>query len=182
MKYLGIIGLLVVVAIAAMMVTSRMGPATTSEDGSTVNVYTDAVESAKSIADIVSEKSPTPTPTNVSGGVVIYDGISVAANSVSVDISGRGLTGSLKAEVRQLSNLKELNLSGNNFTGLPAEVGQLSKLETLNLSNNPFTGLPYELGNLKNLKVLDLRGTNYAEQDLEVIKKELPATVQILVN
>ncbi len=182
MKYLGIIGLLIVVAVATMMVTSRMKSTDTSDDDSKVNVYTDAIESAKSISDIVSEKSPTPTPANVSGGVVIYDGISVSANSVSVDVSGRGLTGSLKAEVRQLSNLKELNLSDNNFTGLPAEVGQLSKLEVLNLSNNPFTGLPYELGNLKNLKVLDLRGTNYAKQDLEMIKKELPTTVQILVN
>ena len=97
-------------------------------------------------------------------------------------MSGNGLTGSLKAEVRFLTELRELNLSNNKFTGLPAEVGQLTKLQTLNLSNNPFTGLPSELGNLKNLKVLDLRGTNYAPQDLKSIQANLPESTQVLVD
>lgn len=67
------------------------------------------------------------------------------------------------------------------MTGIPAEVGQLTNLEILNLSNNEFTGLPYELGNLKNLKVLDLSGNNYAEQDLDVIKQNLPSDVEIIL-
>ena len=87
-----------------------------------------------------------------------------------------------KREIRFLTNLKELNLSGNNFSGLPAEIGQLANLEVLNLANNPLTGLPQELGNLKNLKVLDLRGTQYAAQDLVGIKASLSSSVQILVD
>lgn len=82
----------------------------------------------------------------------------------------------------KLSNLRILNLSNNDFTGVPAEVGQLSKLEILNLSNNPITGLPNEIGNLKNLKVLDLRETNYSKQDLESIKQNLSESTKILVD
>jgi len=97
-----------------------------------------------------------------------------------LNLSNNNLRGSLQAEIRHLENLRVLNLSKNNFTGVPAEVGQLSQLEILNLSGNPITGLPYELGNLKNLKVLDLRNTNYSKEDLEVITNGLPSSVSIL--
>lgn len=99
-----------------------------------------------------------------------------------LDVSNNNLGGSLQAEVRQLQNLKTLNLSNNHFAGLPAEVGQLKKLEELNLSNNQLTGLPYELGNLSNLKVLNLRGNDYSRTDLEIIKKKLPSTTEVLTD
>jgi len=123
-----------------------------------------------------------PVQFTVGGSVEIYNGITVAKNAKTLNLSGLGLSGSLKAEIRQLSELQELDISNNNFTGLPAEIGQLSQLETLNLSNNPFTGLPYELGNLQNLRVLNVSGTQYAEQDLLVIKKSLPATTEIIID
>ena len=88
----------------------------------------------------------------------------------------------MQGEVRFLKNLHTLDLSDNNFTGVPAEVGQLSRLEILDLSNNPLTGLPNEIGNLKNLKVLDLRGTSYSTQDLEVIRQGLSSGVDIRVD
>ncbi|MCB9805928.1 leucine-rich repeat domain-containing protein [Candidatus Nomurabacteria bacterium] len=96
-----------------------------------------------------------------------------------LDLSHNLLEGSLQAEIRLIKNLRVLDLSDNNFTGVPAEVGQLSQLEILDLSNNPITGLPYEIGNLTNLRVLDLRGTNYAVQDLEIIKQKLSSGVEI---
>jgi Leucine-rich repeat (LRR) protein len=96
-----------------------------------------------------------------------------------LDLSRNELSGALPGEVRFMASLISLDLSDNNFTGVPAEIGQLSRLEDLNLSNNPITGLPHELGNLKNLKMLDLRGTDYSEQDLEVIKRGLSAGVII---
>lgn len=124
------------------------------------------------------------TPAPVVGGkqIEVYNGISVSENVRTLDLSNRGLSGSLKAEIRMLSNLETLDISNNDFTGLPAEVGQLSRLRTLNLSNNPFTGLPNELGNLSNLEVLDLRGTQYAAQDLEVILRNLPGPVTVLTE
>jgi len=97
----------------------------------------------------------------------------------SLDLSDNLLTGALQAEVRHLVNLRVLDLSGNQFTGVPAEIGQLQKLEVLDLSNNMLTGLPYELGKLSNLKILDLRGNDYAEADLEIIRATLSSSVDI---
>ncbi len=96
-----------------------------------------------------------------------------------LDLSNNNLSGSLQGEIRFLQNLRTLDLSDNNWTGVPAEIGQLEKLEVLDLSNNPITGLPHELGNLQNLQLLDLRSTNYSAQDLEIIKKALPASTVI---
>jgi Leucine-rich repeat (LRR) protein len=103
-------------------------------------------------------------------------------NLHTLDLSYNKLTGSLQAEVRKLSALRVLDMSHNAFTGVPAEVGQLAQLEMLDLSYNKLTGLPYELGNLKNLKTLDLRGNAYAPADLEMIKKGLPASTQVLID
>jgi Leucine-rich repeat (LRR) protein len=101
---------------------------------------------------------------------------------VELNLSHNSLSGSLEAEIRNVQNLQILNLSHNNYTGVPAEVGQLKQLEILNLSYNNLTGLPYELGNLSNLHVLDLRGNDYSEQDLEVIKQGLSGDVEIYTD
>lgn len=96
-----------------------------------------------------------------------------------LDVSHNQLSGSLQAEIRHLSNLKILKLNDNKFTSVPAEVGQLSNLEVLDLSNNNLTGLPYELGNLSNLKIINVSGNNYSEQDLAIIRDQLPESVVI---
>ncbi len=192
MNYIGIIALLIVVAVGAWWGGSHMSSTKTASDEPTV--YEEAIDSAKETVDKISSGStqsatettaPAPSKTIDPGtgkSIEVYNGISVSEGTTALNLSGRGLSGSLKGEIRFLTNLKQLDISDNNFTGLPAEVGQLSKLEVLNLSNNPFTGLPNELANLKNLKILDLRGTQYAKADLEVIKKGLPASTQILVD
>lgn len=100
----------------------------------------------------------------------------------TLNLSNNKLTGALQAEIRFLANLRVLDLSNNDFTGVPAEIGQLKNLEVLNLSGNPITGLPYELANLKKLRSLDLRGTKYSAQDLDVIKKGLPSDVVIYLK
>lgn len=93
-----------------------------------------------------------------------------------LDLSGNRLSGAPQAEIRHLKNLKTLDLSDNQLTGLPAELGQLSKLETLDVSNNKLTGLPLELGNLTRLRLLDVSGNSYSERDLEQIAAKLPNT------
>lgn len=123
-----------------------------------------------------------PNPPAVFGGIEIYDGVSYGTDTKVIDLSGKGFTGSLKAEVRMLTNLVSLDLSDNNFTGLPAEVGQLSNLQILDLSNNQFTGLPHELGNLKNLQVLNLRGNAISEFDLTTIRNTLPSSAEIYTD
>jgi len=44
---------------------------------------------------------------------------------------------SLPPEIKQLVNLIELNLEGNNLTSLPTEIGQLRNLTELKLRGNP---------------------------------------------
>ncbi len=99
-----------------------------------------------------------------------------------LNLANNALTGSLPGEIRFLQNLKVLNMSNNQFTGVPAEIGQLQNLEVLDLSNNKITGLPNELGNLKNLKILKLTGNQYSTADLEGIKKNLSPSVVIEVD
>jgi len=131
------------------------------------------------------ENQETPIPPSNSGvggySVEIYNNISIPSESRSLDLSGKNLSGSLKAEIRMVSTLQYIDLSNNNFTDLPAEVGQLSKLETLDLSNNNFTGLPHELGNLSQLKYLNLSGNDISSFDLNIIREKLPNT-NIITN
>lgn len=140
--------------------------------------YQDSIDAAKLAAEQLSNTGVSATGPKIE----IYNGISVAKNTRSLDLSGRGLSGSLKAEIRQLTELEVLDISNNNFTGLPAEIGQLSNLKVLNVANNPLTGLPYEIGNLSKLEQFDLLGTNYAEADLAIIESRLPADTVIFTE
>ncbi|NUM25678.1 MAG: leucine-rich repeat domain-containing protein [Candidatus Buchananbacteria bacterium] len=136
---------------------------------------------------IVPEKTTKPAENNNvldlsgQGLTEISQEIFKKTNLEKLDISNNKLTGALPAEIRQLQNLKILDASNNTMTGVPAEIGQLQNLQTLDLSNNQLTGLPYELGNLKNLKTLNLSGNNYSSQDLEIIRTNLPANVNIIL-
>lgn len=173
MKFLGLIALLLVIAAAASFMASNTANVTQTNNTDDMN---SVLDSARTAADQLGNVAPNGPQ------VEVYDGISVPNDAINLDLSGRGLDGSLKAEIRQVSTLEVLDISNNNFTGLPAEIGQLSSLRVLNVSNNPLTGLPYELGNLSNLQTLNLRGTNYAEQDLEIIRQNLPTTTEILID
>ncbi len=188
MQIFGLLSLLITIAVAGWWLSVSMGPAstTTNEDGKTVQqqTYQEAIESAEDVVGKIESKVNNTEATKPveNSQIDIYNGISVDKNTQTLSLANRDLSGSLKAEIRHLKSLQELDLSHNNFSGFPAEIGQLSELTVLNLSYNPITGLPYEIGNLSKLKVLDLRGTNYAEADLNIIKSKLPAGVNILVD
>ena len=74
-------------------------------------------------------------------------------------LSSEGLTGTIPAELGNLSNLKFLYLQHLQLTGtIPAELSNLSTLERLNLNHNQLTGtIPVELGGLANLEYINLR-------------------------
>ncbi len=182
MQVFGLLSILITVSVAAWWFTSGVSPVqpTQNEDGTVSKpTYEEAINSAEDLVDKIEIRDNISLSSNA---VFVYDGISVPDDIRSLDLSGKGLSGSLKAEIRHFQNLQVLDISDNNFTGLPAETGQLSQLKVLNLSNNPLTGLPHELGNLKKLETLDLRGTAYSEFDLKVIREGLPSGVQILTD
>lgn len=87
------------------------------------------------------------------------------------------LKGSLIGEIRQMSQLKTLDVSYNDMTGMPAELGQLHSLETLNYSYNKITGLPNELAQLKdNLKEFNLTGNPLSSAQISKLQTVLPNT------
>ena len=92
-----------------------------------------------------------------------WDGVTVGGTPMRVtelDLHIRGLTGSIPAELGDLSNLQDLDLHSNRLTGgIPTELGDLSNLNALWLHNNELRGpIPTELGSLSNLVWLVLSG------------------------
>jgi hypothetical protein len=77
-----------------------------------------------------------------------------------LDLNENQLSGSIPAELGNLSRLEFLNLGYNQLSGsIPSELGNLSHLEFLNLYVNQLSGsIPSELGNLSNLSSLYLSG------------------------
>jgi Leucine-rich repeat (LRR) protein len=130
----------------------------------------------------VEEELPVPT-LNMSNQNLLNTPMAIFEHTelVVLNLSHNKLTGALPAEVRHLQELEWLDLSHNQFTGVPAEVGQLSKLRHLDLSHNQLTGLPHELGGLQKLETLILTGNDYAEHDVAVIRQNLPSSVLIVL-
>lgn len=153
-----------------MPATEQTGKANTQEDTKAVSEHTEVKGGGSSILKL-SGQGLTQAPSSTFTKTYITE----------LDLSHNALTGALQAEVRHLQALRVLDLSDNQFTGVPAEIGQLSNLEVLDLSNNQLTGLPHELANLRNLKTLDLRGNNPSEFDLKIIREGLTGAT-ILVD
>ena len=76
--------------------------------------------------------------------------------SFTLSFRDMGLT-TLPDAIGQLSQLRELYLSGNQLTTLPDSIGQLVRLKTLYVQNNQLTMLPDSIGQLINLQTLYLQ-------------------------
>jgi Leucine-rich repeat (LRR) protein len=148
----------------------------------TQDVFSGAIDKAADVKNVLEKKTGAVLDLSNQGLTKAPAYIFDEVLTTELDLSHNKIDGALQGEVRHLAGLRVLNLSHNNFTGVPAEVGQLSNLQVLNLSYNKLTGLPYELGNLSKLKELDLRGNAYSKQDLEKIKQTLPASTVILID
>ncbi len=75
-----------------------------------------------------------------------------------LDLSARGLNGSIPAELGSLAKLRSLNLVFNQLSGtIPVQLANLSELEELFLAENQLSGdIPAQLSKLSNLRVLNL--------------------------
>ncbi len=80
-------------------------------------------------------------------------------NLTQLDISGnQTITGTIPTELFKLSNLIFIDLSDNELSGnIPTDLNNLNLLQTLDLSDNQLDGsIPTELGNLSSLEILYL--------------------------
>ena len=83
-----------------------------------------------------------------------------------IDISNRGLLGSIPSELRALTKLTRLLLNSNELTGtLPTQLGEMTSLTLLHSKQNPLSGsIPTELGLLTDLTWLSLYGNQFSGQ------------------
>jgi len=92
------------------------------------------------------------------------------------DLSSKGITGPIPAEIGNLKSLTHLYLYGNKLTGtIPSSIGNLKNLLYLGLDNNILSGsIPLSIGNLVNLQVLALFNNKLSGQ--------IPSSIGNLVN
>lgn len=80
---------------------------------------------------------------------------------ISLDLSNMNLYGSISPVLSTLDSLTDLNLAGNNFSG-NIEIKNLSNLRFLNISNNQYGGgLNWNYSNLENLEIFDAYNNNF---------------------
>uniref|UniRef100_A0ACD6AB99 Uncharacterized protein n=1 Tax=Avena sativa TaxID=4498 RepID=A0ACD6AB99_AVESA len=97
------------------------------------------------------------TGTEAATSVCRWAGVncSAAAGRVTaLDVSSRGLVGTLSPAIADLAYLEVLNLTDNVFSGaIPASLGKLARLQYISLCDNAFTGEIPDLRGLQNLTV-----------------------------
>ncbi|XP_042514000.1 leucine-rich repeat receptor-like serine/threonine-protein kinase BAM3 [Macadamia integrifolia] len=91
-----------------------------------------------------------------------WDGIRcVEDRVVAVDVTDLNLCGYVSPLISGLDRLFNLSLAGNNFTG-SIEIANLTSLRWLNISNNQFSGgLDWDYSKLANLEVFDAYNNNF---------------------
>ena len=88
-----------------------------------------------------------------------WHGVSVSNGWVTgLDLRDNNLTGTIPAELGNVTNLRYLNFYANQLSGeIPKELGNLAKLKSLDFWGNALSGeIPEKLGNLTNLTYLRL--------------------------
>lgn len=76
-----------------------------------------------------------------------------------LDLSGNMIS-LIPPEIKNCKSLRELYLGRNTITKIPEEFCELRNLEALNLRYNSIKSLPDKFGSLANLKFLNLEGNN----------------------
>ncbi|KAL6875577.1 hypothetical protein ACP4OV_013090 [Aristida adscensionis] len=99
-------------------------------------------EDAVAIADLA--KSLSSAPWVAAGGDFCggkYIGCDGSGRVTSINLAGRGLSGTLPSSLSSLTALESLQLQGNALTGAVPSLAGMSSLATLVLDNNAFTSL-----------------------------------------
>ncbi|XP_058211452.1 receptor kinase-like protein Xa21 [Rhododendron vialii] len=102
----------------------------------------------------------------------------------AIDLTSRGLAGSLSPYIKNLSFLRELSLGNNTFTGaIPTELGSLFRLEKLNLSINGFEGkIPTSLSCCSNLRYLTITHNKLVGEFPKELAYSMPRLQSLYIN
>ena len=98
-----------------------------------------------------------------------WDSIAVNGNGrvSSLIIRNGGMSGQLTRELRSLTELLTLDLSGNELSGtIPDQLNQLENLQTLNLANNKIEVIP-DLRSITSLTSFNIRNNNLLFSSIE---------------
>ena len=93
-----------------------------------------------------------------------WHGITCSSGHViEVELAQNNLQEELPSEIGQLTNLEQLDLSGNQFLDLPSGIGQIANRKELWLNHNQLVALPPELGQLTKRQILHLSNNQLIE-------------------
>lgn len=93
----------------------------------------------------------------------------------ALNLAGQGLSGTIAVSVGNLTSVRSVDLSSNNFSGQIPHLANLQKMQVLNLSFNTLDGIIQDtLTNCSNLRKLDLY-TN-------LLKGMIPSAIGLLRN
>ncbi|KAM0915112.1 hypothetical protein ACQ4PT_011022 [Festuca glaucescens] len=130
-------------------------------------------------------RSWTTNDTGTAASVCRWAGVncSSAGRVTSLDVSSRGIEGTLSQAVGDLEYLDFLNLTDNALSGpIPASLGKLKLLSFLSLCDNAFSGeIPGALRGLEKLTVLYLNN-NHLTGGLPAWLGTMPALVYLTLN
>ena len=100
---------------------------------------------------------------------------------IELDLRNNRLTGKLLSDIKFLTELQVLRLSGNQLTGqIPPELSELSQLIELDLANNTLTGkIPNQLEKLTKLQKLYLQGNQFYQTKIPIELGYLPQIQEV---
>ena len=97
----------------------------------------------------------------------------------------------LPETIKELTELKKLDLQRNELNSLPESIGELTALKKLNLTHNKFRKLPGSLWTLNNLTELKLNNNPWEDDSRNIVNNSIPiildycrkiANIQIFIS
>lgn len=101
--------------------------------------------------------------------------------AIHLDLSNKGIS-TMPNDIEDLSELRLLDLSYNNFSILASEIFSLTKLTHLTLTQNGLTSLPGDIGNLESLINLTVEGNNITSLHENIVLLSNLQTLNVVSN